>query len=115
MHPSWSRPSRSLAAPAWLSVAAPGFNPGVVQDVRGLVHPAALSARLGPHFLDCLPEAERAVGDGELGRCRKSAPLQVEQQLPPGLRTLAYTVDQADQLFLALERGADDDQQALRG
>src|ERR1700740_3480908 len=86
----------------------------LVQHVGGLVHPAALSAGLRPHFLDRLPEAQRAVGDRELGRHRKSAPLQVEQQLFPGLRTLAHTVDQADQLLLALGRGTDDDQQALR-
>ena len=87
----------------------------LVQDVRGFVHPAALAARLGPHFLDRLPEAERAVGDHELGRRRKSAPLQVEEQFPPGLRTLAHTVDQADEFLLAFRRGADDDQQALGG
>jgi len=79
-----------------------------------LCTPAALAAGLRPHFLDRLPEAERAVGDRELGRHRKSAPLQVEQQLLPGLRTLAHAVDQTDQLLLALGRGADDEQQALR-
>ena len=73
----------------------------LVQDVGGLVHPAALAAGLGPHLLDRLPEAERAVGDRELGRHRKPTPLQVEKQLPPGLRTLAHAVDQADELLLA--------------
>jgi hypothetical protein len=87
----------------------------LVQHVGGLVHPAALAAGLRPYFLDRLPEAERAVGDREIGRHRKSAPLQVEQQLLPGLRTLAQAVDQTDQLLLALGRGADDNQQALRG
>ena len=53
----------------------------LVQDVRGLVHPTALAACLGPHFLDRLPEAERAVGDCELGRCGKSAPLQVARAM----------------------------------
>jgi hypothetical protein len=41
------------------------------------------------------------------------APLQVEKQLPPGLGALAHAVDEADELLLALRRGADDDQQAL--
>ena len=59
------------------------------------MHPAALAAGLRPHFLDRLPEAERTVGDRELGGHRKSASLQVEQQLLPGLRTLAHTVDKA--------------------
>ena len=67
-----------------------------------------------PHFLDRLPEAERAVGDRELGRHRKSAPLQVEEQLPPGLGALTHAVDEADELFLALRGGTNDDQQALR-
>jgi hypothetical protein len=64
-------------------------------------------------LLDRLPEAERAVGDRELGRYRKPAPLQVEEQFPPGLGALAHAVDEADELFLALRRGADDNQQAL--
>jgi hypothetical protein len=63
---------------------------------------AALATRLRPHFLDCLPKAERTAGDRELGRPASPAPLQVEQQLFPGLRTLAHTVDQADQLLLVL-------------
>ena len=87
----------------------------LVQDVGGLVHPAALPAGLRPHLAERLPEAERAVGDGELGRDRQPAPLQIEQQLPPGLRALAHAVGEADQLLLALWRRADDDQDALRG
>ena len=55
----------------------------LVQDVRGLVHPTALAARPGPHFLDRLPEAERAVGDREFRPHREPAPLEVEQQLAP--------------------------------
>jgi GAF domain-containing protein len=47
---------------------------------------------LGPHFLDRLPEAERAVGDRELGPDRKPASLQVEEELLPGLGTLAHAV-----------------------
>ena len=50
----------------------------------------------------------------ELGRCRKSAPLQVEEQLPPGLRALAHAVDQADQLLLAFRCRSDDQEQTLR-
>src|SRR3954453_14796647 len=68
-----------------------------------------------PHFLDSLPEAERTVADRELGSRRKAAPLQLEEQLLPRLCTLAHPVDEADQLLLAFGRGADNDQQALRG
>src|SRR5438128_11205220 len=32
-----------------------------IEHVRRLVHPAALTASLGPHLLDGLPEAESAV------------------------------------------------------
>ena len=70
---------------------------------------------LRPHFLDRLPEAERAVGDRELGAYCKSTPPQVEEQLPPELRTLAHAIDEADEFFLALRGGPNDDQQALRG
>src|SRR5271170_4425003 len=85
----------------------------LVQDVGRLVDPAALAAGLRPHLLERLPEAERAVGDCEFGRYRKPAPLQVEEQFPPGLGALAHAVNEADELLLALRRGADDDQQAL--
>ena len=45
---------------------------------------------------------------------RKPASLQVEEELLPGLRTFAHAIDQADKLLLALGRGTNDDQQALR-
>jgi hypothetical protein len=35
----------------------------LVQDIGGLVHPAALPARVGPYFFEGLPEAKRAIGD----------------------------------------------------
>src|SRR3954453_14490494 len=111
-HPCWSRPSRSPGAPAWLSIAG---SSATCSAHGGLVHPATLAAGVGPHFLDSLPEAERTVGDRELGCRRKSAPLQVEEQLFPRLCTLAHPVDKSDQLLLAFGRGADNDQQALRG
>jgi hypothetical protein len=65
----------------------------LVEDIGSLVHPAALAAGLRPHFLDRLPEAERAVGGRELGTQREPAPLQVEEELAPGLRTLAHAVE----------------------
>src|SRR5271170_6366005 len=60
----------------------------LVQDVGGLVDPAALTAGLGPYLLDSLPEAERTVADREFGRNGQPTPLQVEEQLPPGLGAL---------------------------
>ena len=87
----------------------------LVEDVGGLVHPAALLACRRPHLAERLPEAERAVGDGEFGRDRQATSLlQIEQQLPPRLRALARAVGEAEQLLLALRRRADDHQDALR-
>src|SRR5262245_16019666 len=43
----------------------------LVEHVGALVHPAALAEGLGPYLLDRPPEAERAIGDRELGRHRK--------------------------------------------
>jgi hypothetical protein len=79
------------------------------------VHPAALTAGVRPHFLDRLPEAERAVGDRELGPHYEPAPLQIKEQLTPGLRALAHSVGETNKFLFALGRGADDDQQALCG
>ena len=78
------------------------------------MHPAALAARLGPDLLKGLPEAECAISDRKLGADGQPAPLKVEQQLPPGLHALAYTIGQADELLLALWGGADDHEKALR-
>jgi hypothetical protein len=85
-----------------------------VEDVGGFMHPAALAARLGPYLFERLPESKRAISDRELGANREPAPLQIEEQFPPRLRTLAHTVGEADKLLPALGCGSDDDQQALR-
>ena len=42
-----------------------------VEDVGGLVHPAALLACGRPQLAERLPEAKRAVGDGQFGRYRR--------------------------------------------
>src|SRR5271165_4095000 len=86
----------------------------LVEDVRRLVHPAPLLARRRPYLAERLPEAERAVGDGKLRRRRQTAPLEIEQEVAPGLGALAHTVGKADQLLLALRRRADDYENALR-
>src|SRR5260370_32279759 len=108
--PSWSPPSRCLAVHAWPCLQALWQ---LVQDIRRLVHPAALRMRLRPHFIDRLPEAERPVGDCELRPDRQTAPLEIEQQLLPGLRVLADAVGKPDEFLLAFGRRADDDAQTL--
>src|SRR5438132_1032166 len=60
----------------------------LVEDVGSLVDPTTLAARLRPQFFDRLPKAERAVGDRELGCHRKPTPLQIKEELLPGLCTL---------------------------
>src|SRR5271167_3967213 len=86
----------------------------LVQDIRRLVHPAALRTRLWPYLIDRLPEAQRPVGDGELRPCCQTAPLEIEQQLLPGLRALADAVGKPDEFLLAFGGGADDHEQTLR-
>ena len=86
----------------------------LVENVGGLMHPASLLTGLGPDLADRLPEAERAIGDGDLGRHRQTPALEIEQQGAPVVSALARAVDKAEQLLLALRRGADDDQDALR-
>src|SRR3990170_4898346 len=86
----------------------------LVQDIRRLVHPAALPARLWPYLIDRLPEAECPVSDSELRRDRQAAPLEIEQQLLPGLRALANAVGKPNEFLLAFGGGADDHEQTLR-
>ena len=86
----------------------------LVQDIRRLVHPAALRICLRPHLIDRFPEAKRAIGDGELRSYCQTAPLEIEQQFLPGLRALADAVGKTDEFLLAFGGGADDHEQTLR-
>ena len=86
----------------------------LVENVSGLMHPASLLTGPRPDFADRLPEAERAISDGDLGRHRQTPALEIEQQRAPVVSALARAVDKAEQLLLALRRGADDDEDALR-
>jgi hypothetical protein len=78
------------------------------------MHPASLFSRLWPDLADRFPKPERAVGYGDLGRNRQTPALEIEQQGSPVVSALARTVGKAEQLLLALRRGADDNQDALR-
>src|SRR3984893_12660473 len=57
----------------------------LVQDVRGLVDPAALLAGGRPHLAKRLPEPKRTIGDRNLRRRCQPATLQIEQQITPRL------------------------------
>ena len=60
-----------------------------------------------------LPEAERAVADGQL-RCDLEAPaFEFQQQFQPALFALAIAVTQPHDILVADLVGADDHQQAL--
>jgi hypothetical protein len=79
-------------------VVQPGFGPRlqrfrqVVQDVGGLVHPAALRARLRENLLERSPKSERTVADREIRRELHSALLQLAQQIKPALLRFAHAV-----------------------
>src|SRR5258708_4654632 len=75
---------------------------------------SAFRVRLRPHFDARLAEVERPVGDCELRHDRQTPPLEIEQQLLPGLRVLAVAVGKPAEFLLAFGWGADDDEQTLR-
>src|SRR5512133_2402621 len=83
-----------------------------VQHVGGLVNPTALVPGAWKDLLDRLPEAERAVADGQVRRDLEPTPLDVDEELPPALRALAHPGLEADEFLLAL--GCRADQHLLR-
>jgi hypothetical protein len=52
----------------------------LVEDVQGLVLPTPLMTRRGERFVQSLPEAKRAVADGDIRRNRQTARLQIDKQ-----------------------------------
>jgi hypothetical protein len=85
----------------------------LIEDVGGLVHPAALSGDIRPDLLEGLPEAQGAVADRDLGRVLEATCHEAQQHLLPGLGAFAHAVLHCDQLFGALRRGPHDHQDAL--
>lgn len=77
------------------------------------MHPAALVPGAGKDLVERLPEAERAIADGNIGRDLQATPLHVDQQLPPALCVLANACLETDQFLPAFGRGADQDQHAF--
>ena len=74
------------------------------------MHPTALAAGLWPNLLKRLPEPERTIGNRELGSDRKPPPSQIEEHFLPGLRALADTAGESNELLFAFRCRADDDQ-----
>ena len=60
-----------------------------------------------------LPEAERAVADGQLGASLQAPTLEVEQQLLPALCAFSIAIDDGHDVLVALRVGPDDHQYAL--
>jgi hypothetical protein len=85
----------------------------LVQDVGGLVNPTALVPGARKDLLDCLPEAERTITDREVRRDLEPTLLDVDEELTPALRALAYPSLEADEFLLALWRRADQHQHAF--
>lgn len=78
-----------------------------------LVAPAALHSRPWPDLRKGLPEAKSAVSKGQLGFCRNSPRLEVEQDPFPRPLALAVLVRHGDEFLLAVSGGAHDHQSAL--
>jgi hypothetical protein len=54
------------------------------------VHPAALVPRAGTNLIERLPEAERAIADGNFRGDLQLTLFDVDQQLTPALRALPH-------------------------
>src|SRR4029077_15850609 len=79
----------------------------LVQHVGGLMNPAPLVPGARKDLLDPLPEAERTVADREVRRDLEPPLLDVDQELTPALRALAYASLEADEFFLTFGGRAD--------
>jgi len=77
------------------------------------VHPAALVPRAGKDLVKRLPEAERAVTNGNFRGDLQPALLHVDQELTPALRALPDADLKANQFLLAFRRRADQHQHAF--
>jgi hypothetical protein len=53
-----------------------------IQHIHGFVHPAPLLSRRAEFFLKRLPEAKRAIADGEFRRDGETTGFQIRQQPP---------------------------------
>ena len=87
----------------------------LVEHVGGLVNPAALVLGARKGLLDRLPEAERAIADGKVGRDFEPTLLDVDEEFTPVLRALAHPGLEADELLLALGCRAEQHQHAFGG
>src|SRR3954449_11843777 len=78
----------------------------LVEHVGGFVNPTALVPGAWKDLFDGLPEAESAIADRKIRRDLEPTPLNVDEELAPTLRALAYPSLEADQFLLALRGSA---------
>src|SRR5271169_2911701 len=98
---AWGRPRLVSLRPAAMRSAL--FCPSGVMAVPG--------AR--KDLLDGLPEAERAIADGEVRRDLEPTLLDVDEEFTPALRALADPSLEADEFLLAFGCCADQHQHAF--
>ena len=72
----------------------------LVEDVQVLVLPTPLMTRRGERFIQSLPEAKRAVADGDIRRNRQTARLQIDKQFLPALTAFPQPVCKPRSSFL---------------
>lgn len=77
------------------------------------MHPAALVPRAGKDLVKSLPEAERAVTNGNFRGDLQPALLHVDQEFTPALRALPDADLKANQFLLPFRRRADQHQHAF--
>ena len=84
-----------------------------VQNVAHLVEPAALFTGRAEHLAQGVPEAERAIANGQVRGLAQAAALQVQQQFAPALAAFTVAVHKAQNVLVAPLVGADNHQHAL--
>ena len=77
------------------------------------MNPAALLTCCRPDFAERLPEAKRAIGNGDLRHDAQAAPFEIKQKFSPVMLAFPRTIRKSDKLLLAFRRRADNDQNAL--
>src|SRR6201997_2126495 len=86
---------------------------GTLSKTFSLMHPAPLVPCPGEDLVERLPEAERAVADGNFRGDLQPALFHVDQEFTPSLRALPHADLKADQFLLAFRRRADQHQHAF--
>jgi hypothetical protein len=89
-----------------------GFGHGT-QNVRCLVDPTTLLARIGKDLAQRRPEPKRAVANGQFRGHRQATLLQSLQQIAPAVRVLAEPVRDRQDILLAVFIRANNHQHTL--